>query len=42
MKITTVVLGDVEQESGGVCRKKIDFIFLLIFKMCLYREVNSL
>ncbi len=27
--------GDAEQESGGVCRKQFDLMFLWIFKICL-------
>ncbi len=34
--------GDVEQESGGVCRKQFDLIFLLIFVICLHGNVNSI
>ncbi len=34
--------GDAEQESGGVYRKQFDFIFLWIFKICLYSNVNSI
>ncbi len=44
MKFTSVVgyWGDAEQESGGVCRKQFDLLFLWFCFICLYRNVNSI